>query len=134
MHVPGGTYFFTVNLLERRRLLLVECVDDLRASFRATHAARPFELLAIVVLPDHLHCIWRLPSGDTDNANRWAQNKSRFSRCLPVEERRSDRRIACRRGDDDAKIDRARAAGEGLDRRAQQTAELAARRHAAPAE
>lgn len=96
MHVPGGTYFFTVNLLERRRRLLVERVDDLRASFRATHVARPFELLAMVVLPDHLHCIWRLPSGDADNANRWAQIKSRFSRCLPVEERRSDRRIACR--------------------------------------
>jgi putative transposase len=59
MHVPGGTYFFTVNLLERRRRLLVERVDALRASLRATHAVRPFELLAIVVLPDHLHCVWR---------------------------------------------------------------------------
>jgi len=49
VRVPGGTYFFTVNLLERRRRLLVECVDDLRASFRETHAARPFEVLGIVV-------------------------------------------------------------------------------------
>lgn len=96
MHVPGGTYFFTVNLLERRRRLLVERVDALRASFRATHAVRPFELLAIVVLPDHLHCVWRLPIGDADNANRWAQIKSGFSRRLPIEEWRSDRRVACR--------------------------------------
>ena len=70
VRVPDGTYFFTVNLLERRRRLLVERVDDLRASFRAAQAARPFDVLAIVVLPDHLHCVWRLPAGDADNANR----------------------------------------------------------------
>jgi putative transposase len=74
--VPGGTYFFTVNLLERRHRLLVDRIDDLRAAFRAAHSARPFEVLAIVVLPDHLHCLWRLPQGDFDNANRWAQIKA----------------------------------------------------------
>ena len=96
MRVPGGTYFFTVNLLERRRRLLVERIDDLRAAFRAAHAVRPFEILAIVILPDHLHCLWRLPPGDTDNANRWAQIKSGFSRRLPAGERRSLRRVARR--------------------------------------
>ena len=49
--VPGGTYFFTVNLLERRRILLVEYVDALRAAFRAVQAARAFEMIAVVVLP-----------------------------------------------------------------------------------
>ena len=95
--VPGGTCFFTVNLLERRRDLLVEHIDLLRDAFRAAKAARPFHLLAIVVLPDHLHCVWRLPDGDADNANRWAQIKSGFSRALPIHERRSSRRIARRR-------------------------------------
>lgn len=76
--VTGGTYFFTVNLLERRRRLLVEHIDDLRAAFRATHRVRLFDMLAIVILPDHLHCVWRLPDGDADNANRWAQIKSMF--------------------------------------------------------
>jgi putative transposase len=90
--VPGGTYFFTVNLLERRRRLLVEHTDDLRAAFRATRAVRPFEVIAIVILPDHLHCLWRLPLGDSDNANRWAQIKGGFSRRLPQGERRSPRR------------------------------------------
>ncbi len=55
--VPGGTYFFTVNLLERRRRLLVERVDALRQAFHATRSVRPFVLLAYVVLPDHLHCM-----------------------------------------------------------------------------
>lgn len=53
-------------------------------------------MIAIVVLPDHLHCVWRLPEGDADNANRWAQIKSGFSRALPAKERRSSRRIARR--------------------------------------
>lgn len=94
--VPGGTYFFTVNLLERRRRLLVERADELRASFRAAQAARPFEMLAIVVLPDHLHCIWRLPGNDADNANRWAHIKAGFSRRLPWDEWRTGRRIVSR--------------------------------------
>ena len=49
-----------------------------------------------MILPDHLHCLWQLPADDADNANRWAQIKSGFSRRLPVEERRSARRIARR--------------------------------------
>lgn len=96
VRVPDDTYFFTFNLLERRRGLLVEHIDLLRDAFRAAKAARPFHLLAIVVLPDHLHCVWQLPDGDADNANRWAQIKSGFSRALPVKERRSSRRIARR--------------------------------------
>jgi len=94
--VPGGTYFFTVNLLERRRRLLVEHIVELRAAFRATHATRPFEVIAIVILPDHLHCLWQLPPGDADNANRWAQIKSGFSRRLALNERRSAQRVARR--------------------------------------
>ncbi len=96
IRVPGGTYFFTVNLLERQRRLLIEHVDLLRDAFRVAHAARPFDTIAIVVLPDHLHCIWRLPEGDADNANRWAQIKSGFSRRLPAIERRSAQRVARR--------------------------------------
>ena len=97
--VPGGTYFFTVNLLERRRRLLVEHIDDLRAAFRATRAVRPFQVIAIVILQDHLHCLWRLPPDDSDNANRWAQIKGGFSRRLPQGERRSAQRVCrCERG------------------------------------
>jgi putative transposase len=96
VHVPGGTYFFTVNLLERRRRLLVEHVDLLRDAFRTTQATRPFALLAWVVLPDHLHCVWRLPEGDADNARRWARIKAGFSRALAPLERRSARRIVRR--------------------------------------
>ena len=94
--VPGGTYFFTVNLLDRRRGLLVEHIGLLGEAFRVTRQARPFEMRAIVVLPDHLHCIWRLPEGDADNANRWAQIKSHVSRRLPKKESCSQQRLTRR--------------------------------------
>ena len=94
--VPGGTYFFTVNLLERRRRLLLEHIELLGDAFRMAQAARPFILLAWVILPDHLHCMWRLPDGDADNANRWAQIKAGFSRRLPATERRSAYRVSRR--------------------------------------
>ena len=53
-YVPGGTYFFTVNLLERKRHLLVEHIDALRSAFRIVKQQRPFRIDAIVILPDHL--------------------------------------------------------------------------------
>ena len=92
--VPGGTYFFTVNLLERNRRLLVDHVDLLRIAFAQTRAARPFDVIAAVVLPEHLHCIWQLPPGDADNAARWKAIKTAFSRSLPRGERRSARRMS----------------------------------------
>ena len=92
--VRGGTYFFTVNLLERRRRLLVDHVDLLRGAFREAKASRPFSVVACVVLPDHLHCIWSLPQDDLDIATRWRHIKTTFSRSIPPGERRSQRRMA----------------------------------------
>jgi len=87
--VPGGCWFFTVNLLERRRTLLVDRVDALRAAFEQTRRSYPFEITAIVVLPDHLHAVWTLPPDDADFATRWRLIKTRFAKALPKSERRS---------------------------------------------
>jgi putative transposase len=91
--VAGGTYFFTVNLLERRRDLLVRHIDALRTAVRATKQDRPFHIDAWVVLPDHMHTIWTLPEGDEDFSNRWKSIKIRFSQTLPRTERRSVVRV-----------------------------------------
>jgi putative transposase len=64
--VPGGTFFFTVTLADRRSSVLVEHIAVLRAAFRVTRSERPFAIDAIVVLPDHLHTIITLPSYDSD--------------------------------------------------------------------
>jgi putative transposase len=86
-------YFFTVNLAERRgNTLLVDRIDVLREAFRRTRAEWPFALEAIVVLPEHLHCLWRLPPGDDDFPTRWRLIKSRFSRAVAATERRSESR------------------------------------------
>ena len=82
----GGSFFFTVNLADRSSTLLVDHVDVLRRVMRTVRAAHPFELTAIVVLPEHLHCVWRLPVGDTDYSMRWSLIKAGFSRCLPIAE------------------------------------------------
>ncbi|MEL1265257.1 REP-associated tyrosine transposase [Pseudoxanthomonas putridarboris] len=76
----GGTYFFTVNLAERKARLLTEHIIELREAFRRTRRDHPFLLDAIVVLPDHLHCLWTMPDGDDDYPTRWRLIKSRFSR------------------------------------------------------
>jgi putative transposase len=90
MRAAGGVYFFTVNLAERRgNTLLVDRIDVLRDAFLRTRLERPFALEAIVVLPEHLHCLWRLPPGDNDFPTRWRLIKSRFSRAIAVTERQS---------------------------------------------
>ncbi len=85
--VPGASYFFTVNLADRRSRLLIEHIDILRAAFRYVRCRHPFAIEAIVVLPDHLHAIWSLPPDDADFALRWQLIKSAFSRALPHVER-----------------------------------------------
>jgi putative transposase len=69
--VPGGSYFFTVNLADRRSCLLTEHIESLRAAFRDVHVKHPFAIEATVVLPDHLHAIWTLPQDNTNFAMRW---------------------------------------------------------------
>jgi len=92
--VPGGTWFFTVNLADRSQRLLVEHIDLLRRAFAQTRREHPFELVVAVILPDHLHAVWTLPPGDADFSLRWRKIKTRFSREVPRTERRSASRIA----------------------------------------
>lgn len=81
--------YFTVALAERHSDALLRHVDLLRQAVRQTRAERPFEILAWVVLPDHMHCIWSLPDGDRDYPTRWRLIKSRVSRAVPCGPRRA---------------------------------------------
>jgi len=92
--IEGATYFFTVNCAERHgNCLLTENIDLLRRSFRKVKNNRPFDIDAIVVLPDHLHCVWTLPTDDADYKTRWSLIKAGFSRAIPRNERRSASRL-----------------------------------------
>jgi putative transposase len=85
--ISGHTFFFTVVLADRSSTLLVEEIDRLRKVYRLVRQRRPFETIAICVLPDHIHAIWSLPEGDTDFSTRWSLIKSAFSRGLEDEPR-----------------------------------------------
>jgi putative transposase len=87
--VPGGTFFFTVNLLDRRSDLLVTRIDALRQAVRQVRDRAPFHIDAWVILPDHMHCLWTLPEGDADFSGRWRAIKTAFSKSLPADEPRS---------------------------------------------
>jgi putative transposase len=63
--VPGGSYFFTVNLRDRGSDLLVVQIDALRNAVRQVRTKSPFHINASVVLSEHMHCIWMLPDNDT---------------------------------------------------------------------
>jgi putative transposase len=79
----GATYSFTVVTYRRRPLLASDAARAaLRLSFELAREQWPFEMLASVLLPDHLHCIWRMPPNDDDFSLRWSKIKERFTRAL----------------------------------------------------
>jgi putative transposase len=80
--IAGGCFFFTVCLEDRRTTTLVDHIDDLRAAWRWTKNHKPFACPAWVVLPDHIHCIWKLPPEDDDYAVRWKLLKGHFTRAM----------------------------------------------------
>jgi putative transposase len=67
--VPGGSYFFTVNLADRSSRLLTDHVDLLRMAFRYARVRHAFTIDAVVIL------------------------KAMFSRALPACERISESRL-----------------------------------------
>jgi putative transposase len=84
--VPGGTYFFTVNLADRKSDLLVREIETLRDVVRAVREKKPFHIDAWVVLPEHMHCVWTLPPGNSDYVSRWKDIKIAFSKRIPATE------------------------------------------------
>lgn len=103
--LDGGVYFFTVVTGSRREVL---CQPEVRVALRRAVAEvrslSPFEIVAWVLLPDHLHCIWRLPQDDADYASRWNLIKGKTTRMRGLQgsvtasgQRRRDGRLWQRR-------------------------------------
>jgi putative transposase len=81
IRVPGGSWFFTVVTRDRNPVFRKPVgVALLRHALRKVSRRMPFSIDAMVVLPDHLHCIWTLPAGDTDYSTRWRLVKSFVTR------------------------------------------------------
>ena len=96
--IEGSVFFFTVVLAERPSNLLFEEIERLRQSYRAVQQRRPFETIAVCILPDHLHALWALPESDADFSTRWSLIKSGFSRGLDAQTRSASKIVKREKG------------------------------------
>jgi putative transposase len=97
-YVPGGTIFFTVVTHERRDLFSQALARDcLRYAIETIRSKRPFDMPAFVLLPDHLHCLWTLPPGDSAYSVRWRRIKEEFTKKYMQAGGSEGRRSASRR-------------------------------------
>ena len=102
--IPGGTYFFTLKSEYNAPIFTdLESINWLKTAIEETQTELPFEIIAEVTLPDHLHMIWSLPSGDTDYPTRWNKLKSIFTKQYlsedePEQPRSASRVLTRRRG------------------------------------
>ena len=77
----GGCYFFTAVSYRRQKIFCTDASNKvLRKAFQRVRQKHPFKINAIVVLPDHIHCLWTLPVGDQDFSSRWRLIKYHFTR------------------------------------------------------
>ena len=80
-YIPGGTYFFTVVTYQRKKIFASEFARKiLWNAWQKVQEKYPFDMVAVCLLPDHLHCIWTLPEDDYAYSIRWAAIKGLFSR------------------------------------------------------
>ncbi len=81
----GRLYFFTLVTQDRQPIFAGEPVRELlRDALVRTQRERPWEMTAIVLLPEHVHMIWRMPQDDVDYSTRLSVVKKRFTRAYLV--------------------------------------------------
>jgi putative transposase len=96
--IYGGCYFFTLVTFDRAPILTLESSRQiLRDAWSDTQHRFPFTTEAVCLLPEHLHCIWRLPETETNFSVRWKEIKRLFTRAYLQQvgsgEERNDSRI-----------------------------------------
>ncbi len=86
---PGATYFFTVVTHRRQPHFQHELARvALRQAIQEVRKSSPFRIDAWVLLPDHLHTIWTMPTDDADFSQRWARIKGLTSKaCIHLVDR-----------------------------------------------
>jgi putative transposase len=80
LYINGGCYFFTLVTYHREPILCSQkAIHRIKAAFKYTKKKYPFHIKALVLLPDHLHCILTLPENDANFSIRWNLVKRYFS-------------------------------------------------------
>lgn len=82
--VSGGTYFFTVKTEYNRPIFREpKYAEILGSKLREAKDKWPFEVIALVLLPDHWHILLSLPPGDDKYSARLGWIKKEFTKaCL----------------------------------------------------
>jgi putative transposase len=79
----GGVYFLTQVTYGRQQWLCDDLARSaLRAAIEKVRRKYPFTIEAFVLLPDHFHCVWRLPEDDGDFSVRMRLIKSNVTRSI----------------------------------------------------
>lgn len=80
----GGIYFFTLVTYKRRKIFCnADFLHVFKQSIKYIQHRYPFEILAWVQMPDHLHCIWQMPIDDANYSMRWSQIKRLTTQSCP---------------------------------------------------
>lgn len=80
-HLPNHLVFITLVTADRKPFLL-NYLSQFRTSIEQVKNKHPFNITAMVVLPDHCHFIMKMPENDCDFSNRINQIKGKFSRLI----------------------------------------------------
>ena len=80
--IPGSQVFLTLTLRDRKQDYLTRYITEFRNALRYTRQRAPFDIIALCVLPEHLHLIMQLPPDNSDFSHRVRLLKSHFSRAL----------------------------------------------------
>jgi putative transposase len=82
-NIPGCSVFLTLVTYQREKIFLMpENIDRLRQACSVIMTEKPFTIDAAVILPEHIHFLWTLPSDDRDYSYRVGRMKVLFTRSL----------------------------------------------------
>jgi len=98
-------YFFTVVAFGRRHVMTRPAFRRaLRDALLTTRSERRFEIVGMVLLPDHLHCLWQLAESDADFSTRWRLVKTRVTQALRAAGWQVESQTASRRRSNECNI------------------------------
>ena len=76
----GHLFFHSCHIPATTEFCNTDSIEKIKPAFTQVMKKHSFNIDAMVLLPDHLHCLWTLPDNDQDFSTRWRLIKSQFTR------------------------------------------------------
>lgn len=72
VYAYSNPYFFTINTYKRKKILFrLKSRGFLSNVWKEIQLIHPFEDIAFCLMPDSIHCIWKLSENDLNFFVRW---------------------------------------------------------------